>query len=316
MTNTGTPHEYDVVIIGGGPAGLSAALYAARAQLKTVVLDKNPAAGALGMADKIENYPGVPQIKGAELLSSIREQAEAFGAEIVQTQVIGVNFENDLKEVMAADTVYYGKTVIIATGAMGRNPTIKGEAAFIGKGVSYCAVCDAPFFAQKDVAVIGEIEEILKELDSIAKFAQTLYVIPKKVTSDSLEMLAETQKVTVMPNYRVVEIFGTQTVAGIRIADPEGVEKVLDVSGVFVFLHGSKPVVDFLYNAVDTTEEGITVSGDMSTSVEGVYAAGDVTCGKFRQVVIAAAGGCTAALSADRYINKRKKVRPQWSFTE
>jgi len=316
MTVTSSnPQEYDVVIIGGGPAGLSAALYASRAQLKTVVLDKNPAAGALGITDKIENYPGVlQQMKGSELLSLFREQAEAFGAEIVQTQVIGVDFQKDVKEVMAADKIYYGKTVIIATGAMGRKPSIEGEAEFTGRGVSYCAVCDAPFFKDKDVAVVGEIKEILEELDAVTKFARTVYVIPRKVTSEHAELLKNIQNVKVMPGYRVVQILGTSTVESIKIVNPEE-EKTLTISGVFIFLHGSKPVTDFLYNAVDTTDEGCIKADkeDMSTSVEGVYAAGDVTCKKFRQVVIAAAEGCIAALSADKYINKRKKVKPQWS---
>lgn len=306
--------QYDVVIIGGGPAGLSAAMYAARAQLKTVVVDKNPAAGALGITDKIENYPGVPQkMKGQELLSLFREQAEKFGAEIVQTQVIGVNFEKDVKEVVAADKVYHGKTVIIATGAMGRKPTIKGEAEFTGRGVSYCAVCDAPFFKDKDVAVVGEIKEILEEIDAVTKFARTVYVIPRTLRPEQAELLKD-QNVNVLPNYRVTQIQGTHTVESITLANPHG-EEQLNVSGVFIFLHGSNPITDFLYNAVDITEEGcIKVNKeDMSTSVEGVYAVGDVTCKKFRQVIIAAAEGCTAALSADKYINKRKRMKSQWS---
>ncbi len=306
--------EYDVIIIGGGPAGLSAALYAARSQLKTVVLDKNPTAGALGSTDKIENYPGIiERMKGSELLSMFREQAQKFGAFIEQAQVMGVNFEKDIKEVMTVDKIYSGKTVIIATGSMGRTPTIKGEAEFTGRGVSYCAACDAPFFTGMDVAVIGDIDEILEEINSIAKFARTIYVIPhKKVTREQDEIL-NIPHIRVM-NCRVTEIVGTNTVEGIKITTEKG-EQILSVSGAFIFLHGRNPITDFLYGAVDSTDEGcIKVNKeDMSTSVEGVYAVGDVTCKKFRQVVIAAAEGCIAALSADKYINKRKQVRPQWS---
>ncbi|MBU7018804.1 MAG: FAD-dependent oxidoreductase [Theionarchaea archaeon] len=306
--------EFDVIIIGGGPAGLSAALYAARSQLKTIVLDKNPTAGALGSTDKIENYPGIPErMKGSELLSMFREQAQKFGASVKQAQVVGVNFEKDIKEVITSDRTYSGKTVIIATGSMGRNPTIKGEAEFTGRGVSYCAACDAPFFAGKDVAVIGDIDEILEEINLIAKFARTIYVIPrKKVTLEQNEIL-NIPHVEVM-YCRVIEIVGTNTVEGIRIM-AEKKEQILNVSGAFIFLHGANPITGFLYNAVDITDQGcIKVNKeDMSSSVEGVYAVGDVTCKKFRQVVIAASEGCIAALSADKYINRRKQVRPQWS---
>ncbi len=313
MDRDSQDNRYDVIIIGGGPAGLSAALYAARAALQTIVLDKNPAAGALGSTDKIENYPGVPnKMKGADLLLLFRQQAKAFGARIVQTQVVGVDFNQDIKQVITAEKMYTGKTVIIATGAMGRTPTITGEAEFTGRGVSYCAVCDAPFFKGKNVAIAGTIEEILEELDSVVKFASTVYVIPRAITPEQSEGLKTYTNVTVIPG-RITQILGTETVESIKIVDAEKNEKVLDVSGVFIFLHGNKPIVDFLYNAVDITDGCITVNKDMSTSVNGVYAAGDVACKKFRQVIIAAAEGCTAALSADKYINKRKRVRPQWS---
>ena len=146
--------SYDVVIIGGGPAGLSAAIYAARAKLSTLVLDKGAVSGALGMASRIDNYPGVPQsMAGRDLLSAFRGQAEVFGAETVRAQVIGVDFERWPKEVITAERVYLGRSVIIATGAMGRKPVLEGEARLIGRGVSYCAACDAAFYADEDVAM-------------------------------------------------------------------------------------------------------------------------------------------------------------------
>ena len=310
MTESAT--LYDVIIIGGGPAGLSAAMYAARTQLKTVVLDKNPTAGALGTTNKIENYPGIKQkMKGSELLSLFRDQAQSFGAHIIQVQATGVNLGGDTKEVMTADTVYRGKTVIIATGAMGRNPTIKGEASFMGRGVSYCATCDAPFFKGKDIAVVGAPEEILEELDTLVKFARTIYIISKKAPEHLKTM--ESDQIKVMSGHRVVQILGNTVVESIKVAGPESDE--IKVSGVFLYLHGNKPVSDFLYGTVDTTADGCIIVNkeDMSTSVDGVYAAGDVTCKKFRQVIIAAAEGCTAALSAEKYINKRRRARSQWS---
>ncbi|MBU7014682.1 MAG: FAD-dependent oxidoreductase [Theionarchaea archaeon] len=304
---------YDVVIVGGGPAGLSAALYAARFNLKTIVLDKNPASGALGHAEKIENYPGIPQeISGQALLSTFREQAEHFGASVVQTTAVGVNFDGDIKEVMTAEGSYRGKTVIIATGAMGRKSTLKGEAGFTGRGVSYCAACDAPFFKGKTVAVVGELEEILEEIDPVTAFADIVYIILRKEASS--ELLEAMENVRILRETSVTEILGDTTVTHLAITDKRGEKKMLPVSGVFIFLHGSSPIVDFLYNTVEVTPEGCVQVNreDMSTSVRGVFAAGDVTCKRFRQVVLSASEGCVAALSAEKYLNQRKRARSQW----
>lgn len=305
---------YDVVIVGGGPAGLSAALYAARFSLKTIVLDKNSASGALGHAEWIENYPGISEkTSGQALLSLFTEQAKHFGASIVQTTVVGVNFDGDEKEVITADGSYKGKAVIIATGAMGRTPTIKGEADLAGRGVSYCAACDAPFFKGKTVAVVGELDEIVEEIDPVAALADTVYVILRKEARS--ELLEAMENVRVLNKTAVTEILGDTTVTHLVITDETGVQKTLPVSGIFIFLHGSQPIVDFLYDAVDITPEGcITVNReDMSTSVSGVFAAGDVTCKRFRQVVLSASEGCTAALSAEKYINQRRRARSQWA---
>lgn len=303
------PQElYDVIIIGGGPAGLSAAMYAARATLSTIVLDKSPTAGALAAADAIENYPGVEKMTGAKLLSLFREQAEKFGAKIVKAQVVGVNFSNEVREVITADKTYSGKTIIIATGSMGRTPSIKGEKEFLGRGVSYCAVCDAPFFTGKDVAVIGEVEEIIEEITPIAKFSSHIYVFPrKKLTPEHFKTLTH-PKIEVLSDYKITQILGDNTVKSVVAVDSHDRERTFDVSGVFIYLRGSKPIVDFLYGVVEVTQDGCikTNPEDKSTSLEGVFAVGDVTCKKFRQVIIAAAEGCTAALAADKYLSKKK----------
>src|SRR4030042_1198540 len=141
---------YDVIIIGGGPAGVTAAQYASRAKLGTVILDKSATAGALAYSSKIENYPGITKpVSGKELHDTMRIQAVGFGAEYMETQVVGVNLSGDIKEVITMDRTYFGKTIIIATGSMGRKPTIKGEGEFLGRGVSYCAICDAAFFKER-----------------------------------------------------------------------------------------------------------------------------------------------------------------------
>jgi thioredoxin reductase (NADPH) len=309
---------HDVAIIGGGPAGLSAAIYAARAGLNTVVLDKSPTAGALGITDKIENYPGILHaIAGKDLVSTFRQQAEHFGATVLQTQVYGVNFRQDPKEVLAMEDSYRAKTIIIATGAMGRKPTLSGEAELLGRGVSYCAVCDAAFYKNQEVAVIGESGEVLAELDLIAKFASKIYLFlrGKQPTLEQIKLLQDNPKIEWMLNYRLVKILGDGAVEGLVVAEENLKETVVNVKGVFVYLHGNSPIVDFLADAVELTPIGcIKVDkNDMSTSVEGVYAVGDITCKEIRQAVVAAAEGCTAALSADKYLNRRQKARSLWS---
>lgn len=309
---------YDVVIVGGGPAGLSAAQYAARAKLRTIVLDKSSTAGALAFASRIENYPGICMpMTGKELLDIFRKQAVDFGAEYLEDiQVVGVNLAGEIKEVFAMDRTFKGKTVILATGAMGRKPAIKGEAEFLGRGVSYCAICDANFFRGKAVCVLGDSEEAAKEAGLLAKFASRVYLISPskklKVPDDYLALKHE--NLEVMTGHRVREIAGAEVVEGVRLVDSEGQESFLELSGVFVYIHGSKPVVDYLGGAVDLSErECVTADRLMSTSVPGVFAAGDVICTEVRQVVIAAANGCVAALEAEKYIFHRKRARHDWA---
>ena len=313
MTDT----VYDVVIIGGGPAGLSAAQYAARSNLKTVVIDKSPDAGALAYSSKIENYPGVPEpLSGPELLDIFRKQAVNFGAEYVEKQVVGVKLGDDMKEVYTMDQTYVGKTMIIATGSMGRKATIKGEAQFLGRGVSYCAICDAAFYKGMTVCVIGDSEEAVKEAGLLTRFAQIVYLISPskglKVEDDHPTLRSENLKV--LKGQSVTSIEGNEVVERIRMVDSDRNETALELSGVFVYLHGSKPIVDFLGEAIELSEEECIVTNKMmQTSIPGVFAAGDVTCTEVRQVVIAASNGCIAALSAEMYLHHRKRHKYDWA---
>ncbi len=313
-----TEELYDVIIIGGGPAGLSAAQYAARSQLKTVVLDKSPAAGALALSSKIENYPGmIEPMTGSQLLDIFHNQAIKFGAEYVETKVIGTQLEGEIKEVHALDKTYRGKTVIIAAGSMGRTPSIKGEKEFIGKGVCYCAVCDAALFNGQTVCVIGYSEEALKETDVIARFAKEVYLISpsKKFKVRDGYMPLPSEKLHIMTGYRVLSIEGDKVVEKIRIQNIDtGEEQDIPTNGVFVYLYGSKPIVDFLNSAVNlSNEQCILTNKMMETSLDGVYAAGDVSCVEVRQVVVAAANGCMAALSAEKYIHRRIRRKYDWT---
>jgi thioredoxin reductase (NADPH) len=313
MTDT----VYDVVIIGGGPAGLSAAQYAARSKLKTVVIDKSPDAGALAYSSKIENYPGLPEpLSGPELLDIFRKQAVNFGAEYVEKQVVGVKLGDDMKEVYTMDQTYVGKTMIIATGSMGRKATVKGEAQFLGRGVSYCAICDAAFYKGMTVCVIGDSEEAVKEAGLLTRFAETVYLISPskglKVEDDHPTLRSENLKV--LKGQSVTSIEGNEVVERIRMVDSDRNESALELSGVFVYLHGSKPIVDFLADAVELSEEECIVTNRMmQTSIPGVFAAGDVACTEVRQVVIASSNGCIAALSAEMYIHHRRRHKYDWA---
>ncbi len=307
---------YDVIIIGGGPAGLSAAQYTSRAKMKTVVLDKSASTGALAYASLIENYPGLASaISGKDLLDLFRRQALVFGAEYVETQVIGVYLGGEVKEVFTMDKTYHGKTVIIATGSMGRKASIRGEADFLGKGVSYCAICDAAFYRGKDVCVIGDSEEAVKEAGLLTRFAQTVYLITPsqklRVAEDGPDLAIPNLKV--MTGQSVTAIEGSEIVEKIQLKDLNGKESELSLSGVFVYLHGNKPVIDFLQGAVEISDNECIITNTMKeTVVPGVFGAGDVTCTEVRQVIVAAAQGCLAALSAEKYVFQRKQRKYDW----
>jgi len=310
-----TESIYDVIIIGGGPAGLSAGQYASRSKLKTIVLDKSKTAGALAYTGHIENYPGISgPISGKELLDLFREQAVRFGAEYVEAQVVGVNIEGEVKEVFTMEGSYKGKSVIIATGSMGRKPSIKGEAEYLGRGVSYCAVCDAAFFKGKTVCVIGSSEEAIKEAGYLTRFAETVYLIsptPKLKVEGHPALEAENLKVLL--SHTVIAIEGGDTVEKIKLIDEGKKESELALAGVFVYMYGSKPIVDFLYDSVPLTdEECLDANRMMETPVPGVFAAGDVRCTEIRQVVTAASDGAVAALSAEKFIHHRGRHKYDW----
>lgn len=315
----GSSDIYDVIIIGGGPAGASAAIYTSRADLKTLVIDKGLTAGALGITAKISNYPGVPgPISGADLVKIMREQAESFGAEFVTDKVVGVETSGEIKMVTGGTGFYQGRALILATGSMGRSGSTPGEEDLLGRGVSYCATCDGAFFRGQNVAVVGNNDEALEEALFLTKFVERVHLIvptPEWKASDEMAHEVEQNEViTIYKGTRLKAVEGEDGVTGVRVHPRGGEEQVIPVTGAFLYLQGNKPITDYLGDALPTSEDGcLSVSGDMSTSIPGVFATGDLLCAHIKQAVIAASDGVQAAIAADKYLNQREKVRADWS---
>jgi thioredoxin reductase (NADPH) len=309
---------YDVIIIGGGPAGCTAALYAVRAGLDTLVLDKGLTSGSVSMASKVANYPGIEgEIEGEELVRRMRRQAESFGAEFAQARVLGSLLEEEPKQIQSTRGVDFARAVIVATGSMGRSSTLPGEEQLLGRGVSYCATCDAAFFRGETVAVAGNNEEAIEEALFVARFAQQVYLLSQTRELQADESLVQEvmdhEHIVVFSDARVLEVLGDEGVEGVRVRRQDQ-EETLAVTGVFLFLQGRKPITDFVEDQVSLSPDGcIEVDDRLQTQVDGVFAAGDVLCNHVKQVVIAAAEGARAAIAADRHLSGRENLRPDWA---
>jgi len=314
--------EVDVAIIGGGPAGCTAAVYTARSDLTTVILDKSPSIGALAITHQIANYPGVPtDTSGQALLDTMRDQAIEFGAEYRRAQVFGVAVDDEWKTVYSPVCTVKAKTLILATGAMGRPPTFTGEDTYLGKGVSYCATCDGAFYRDAEVCVVGMNSEAIEEAEHLTKFASKVHwITPTKIPEDNHEALGLAAKDNVKhwQRTRLLEIQGGDGgVTGIQIKSKmEGEEEmqVLPLEGVFVYIAGSKPITEFLdYSGIALREDGgVIVDETMKTNLDGVFAVGDIRNTPYKQAVVAASDGCIAAMAIDQYLNKRKTVKLDW----
>lgn len=309
---------YDFVIIGAGPAGSSAALYAARGRMKTLVIDKAPKAGTLAITHKIANYPGVrEELTGLELLQRMQGQASDFGAEFVRSTVLSVDFTDEIKKIEVPEGIIKAKSVFIAVGAKSPSNKIKGEEEFTGRGVSYCSTCDAAFYQDRVVAVFADNEEGIYEAENLAKYCSKVKLLMPtdqlKGASD-LSSLENKANVEIFKRHRIREIIGEDSVEKITVLTDKREVEEWDVDGVFLYLGGMKPGTDFLKGAVDIDEEGyVVVDENLQTSVEGVFAGGDARRTIIKQAVISAADGAIAALAADQYVNKRKKLMPQYN---
>ncbi len=314
--------EADVVIIGGGPAGCTCAIYTARADLKTVVLDKNPAVGALAITHQIANYPGVStEMSGMHLLELMRDQAVEFGTDYRRAQVFGVDINGPWKTVYTPEGTFKARALVLASGAMGRPASFKGEADFLGRGVSYCATCDAAFYKNREVAVIGFNKEAVEEAQVLVKFASTVHWItssdPKEDDQHAQGLISQSN-VRHWSRSRLLSIDGNDSgVTSVQVKTRSSDEaECLPVEGVFVYMSGSKPITDFLGNQIALKEDGgVMVDNFMATSSEGVWAIGDIRNTPFKQAVVAASDGCIAAMAIDRFLNSRKAIRVDWVHT-
>jgi thioredoxin reductase (NADPH) len=308
--------NYDVVIIGAGPAGLTAGIYAARGGMNVAILERTSPGGQAVITDLVENYPGFPDgISGFELAERVRSQAESFGAEIATAEVVKIedNAATEGKIIRTAEgSAISALAVIIATGAVYRTLGIPGEGKLLGRGVSTCATCDAPLYRDKHVVVVGGGNTAIQESLFLAKFVSKLTLVHRrdrlraaKVLQDRIFKLGP--KVEFRWNSIAAEITGEATVSGVSIENVQtGEKETIACDGVFIFV-GFTPNSEFARGYVDTDESGYIITNEkMATSVEGVFACGDVRKSPLKQVVAACGEGAVAAFSAQRYVDDKK----------
>jgi thioredoxin reductase (NADPH) len=303
------PSQYDVIIVGGGPAGLTAGLYTGRAKLKTAIIEGSAIGGRMAEAWEIENYPGIVEpINGYDLTQKMHEQTIKFGVEHIQTGVTGIDLADGHKIVKTALGDYAARALIIAGGSERRKLGVPGEKELVGRGVSFCATCDGPFFRNKIVAVIGGGNGALNEAIHLTHFADKIYIIHRRDKLRATPVLQEKakadNKIEFLWNTDVTAIEGDGTVERLKLKNVlNGEETILSVGGVFVAV-GLIPNTDYLKGVVELNKVGAVITNEnMETNIPGVYAAGDVRANSVRQVVTAAGDGATAASNAQDYLS-------------
>ena len=306
---TSSPTVHDVIVIGSGPAGYTAAVYAARAQLKPLVFEGSQFGGALMTTTEVENYPGFRDgITGPELMDEMREQALRFGADLRMEDVDAVSLEGAVKSVTVGDETYQARSVILAMGAAARHLGVPGEEALIGMGVSTCATCDGFFFRDQDIAVIGGGDSAMEEATFLTRFARSVTLVHRReefrASRIMLDRARANEKIKFLTNTQVVAIEGDPKVSGVRLRNAvTGEESELAVTGVFVAI-GHDPRSELVRGQVDVDQKGyVLVEGSTTgTSIEGVFACGDVVDHTYRQAITAAGTGCSAAIDAERWL--------------
>lgn len=298
----------NVIIIGSGPAGLTSALYAARANLEPLLFTGNEIGGQVSITNEVENYPGFPEgLTGPEVIERFQKQAERFGARIEYAEVTEVDFDGQPFRIKSYDSEYEAKAIVIATGASPRKLGVSGEVDFTGRGVSYCATCDGFFFRDKDVIVVGGGDSALEEAVFLTKFASRVRVVHRR---DELragftlqERAKRNEKIEFVWDTVVTEISGDGAVESVQIKNVKTDEvSTLETEGVFIYI-GHYPNSQLFKDKLEMDELGyLTTDRRTRTSVQGVFAAGEIADPVFRQVVTSAGEGCKAAIQVERYL--------------
>jgi thioredoxin reductase (NADPH) len=301
-------HVYDTIIIGGGPAGLSAGLYGARSKMDTLLIERSKFGGQTATTDELENYPGSEEnTTGPSLIERMRKQAEEFGTKFAKDEIVEVDFEGKIKKIVGQKEAYEAKTIIIATGAYPRLAGFKNELELRGKGVSYCATCDADFFTELDVAVIGGGDSALTESIYLTKFAENVTIVHRRDQFRGAKSIQDkvfnNPKINIIYDSVIEEAKGDEILEGLVVKNVKtGESSDLRVDGCFVFV-GYLPISELFKGKIDLDEAGYIITDvEMRTNVPGVFAAGDVRQKSLRQVITAAADGAIAATNAEHYI--------------
>jgi thioredoxin reductase (NADPH) len=317
MTIATSAHDtvHDVIVIGSGPAGYTAALYSARAQLTSLVFEGTSFGGALMTTTEVENYPGFrDSITGPELMDEMREQALRFGADLRMEDVESVSLDGPVKSVVTADgQTYRARAVILAMGAAARYMQVPGEQELLGRGVSSCATCDGFFFRDQDIAVVGGGDSAMEEATFLTRFARSVTLVHRRdefrASKIMLDRARNNDKIKFITNHTVVAVDGDTTVTGLRVRDTtNGEEIALAVTGVFVAI-GHDPRSSLVRDVIDVDPDGyVLVKGQTTnTSLDGVFAAGDLVDRTYRQAVTAAGSGCAAAIDAERWLAEHEE---------
>lgn len=306
--------EYDVIIIGGGPAGLTSAIYTSRARLKTLLIETYDPAGQAAITDWIENYPGFPEgINGFQLIENFKNQAKQFGTEIIMDKVTKLEKHENGWKITAGSKKYTCLGIIIATGAKPKELGIPGEKEYRGKGVSYCATCDGALFKDKDITVVGGGDTAIKEAFFLTKFAKKLYIVHRRdrlrATKIDQEKVLNNEKIEIVWSSTATAIQGNTKVDGVKVKNVKtNEEKIINCDGIFVFI-GFIPNTEFLKGLIKLDKDGYIIANPfMETSKKGLYACGDCTQKLLRQVITACGDGATAAFSCQQYIEELKGI--------
>ncbi len=307
--------HYDAIVIGAGPAGLTAGIYLSRARLKTLLLDGGTVGGQMVLTHEIANYPGVESISGYQLASIMRKQAKNFGCDIKSNIVIeDMQLEGKVKQVTAAGQVYTANAVILTPGGRSRTLGMPGEDRFKGRGISYCATCDGDFFTDKEIVVVGGGNSALEEAVSLTKYASKVTIVHQfdhfQAFEHAVEEARSNPKINFVMESSIVAFHGQEKLESVDIKNLNtGEVRNFQTDGVFIFI-GYVPNTEFLQDVLELNQWGeIIVKPDMSTSLEGVYAAGDSIVKRYRQVTTAVGDGTVAALAASNFLHEQKTRR-------